>query len=138
MAASCSIRKPVGQRRADSTRLPLGGSSHVRPGLPRDPCCPEAVADGAVAGLEIVAPSVSERNSASHDVVLALLPTSISHAEVEDRFRSRIAKRDCEASQVYTQLLCARSRSADGWAGVSRLHSMHQYWSDRSGREPVG
>jgi hypothetical protein len=40
----------------------------------RGRACPQAVADGAVAGPEIVAPSVRERNSASPDVVLPLLP----------------------------------------------------------------
>ena len=60
--------RPGIQRLARTRRLAGTG--------PAWPVLPAAVTDGAVAGLEIVAPSVSEWNSASPDVVLPLLPSS--------------------------------------------------------------
>jgi hypothetical protein len=67
--------------------------------------------------------SVSSRRSAS----VSLVPTSIKDAVVEDRFRNRLAKRNCQASQIYTHTLCARcgslAISTAQWGALPRLRS---------------
>jgi hypothetical protein len=86
----------------------------------RDSLCPSGVADGAVAGLEIVAPSVTERTSASPDVVLPLLPRSAS-GRLDCRFAAG-KEPSCRDGTGQSVLVHSASAARRG-SGVRNAHA---------------